>query len=146
MTCQGLAVRFTVQQSVIPDCILIEMVLSFLLRAPQSFTLQSSSNWQRPRVSVSVMLTLRGSRWWNIKHRLAEVQKCVCGWLVCGRRDILYVILVQKWKDGEQKEETKGHWGGDLKQKHHTAGQVVQEKKLYGACERDSGQKKKVKK
>lgn len=44
MTCQGLAVGFIVQLSVILDCILIEMLLSFLLRAPQSFTLQSSSN------------------------------------------------------------------------------------------------------
>lgn len=41
MACQGLAVTFMAQQSVIPDWILIKMMLSLLLRAPRSFTLQS---------------------------------------------------------------------------------------------------------
>lgn len=44
MAYRGLAVRFIVQLSVIPDCILIEIALSPLLRGPQSFTLQSSPN------------------------------------------------------------------------------------------------------
>ncbi len=145
MTCQGLAVRLMVQLSVIPDCILVEMALSLLLRAPQSFTLQSSSNWQRPRVSVSVMLTLRGNGWWNIKHRLTRVKKCasVGGW--CGRRGAECSISAEMKTESERKRGN-GQWSGNLKQRHSR--NVTQlgswsEKISYVVHVRDRGEKEK---
>lgn len=95
MTCWGLAVRFLFEFNVIFDCFLIKMVLSLTLRAPQSFTLQLSPNWQCPHVSMSLMLILCSSSWCNMKHGVAGVQEHV----VVGVVGVLNLVLVQKrWR------------------------------------------------